>query len=116
MKEMKKAVEHNGKTLFLYFNLNVMEEIQSEYGTLEKWGNLTDGNGGECDIKALIFGFRAMINEGIDIENERTGKNEPMITSKQAGRLLTDIGLENMTETMNALVIESSATGDEKNA
>ena len=116
MKEMKKAVEYNGKTYFLYFNLNVMEEIQSEYGTLEKWGNLTDGNGGECDVKALIFGFRAMLNEGIDIENERTGKNEPMLTSKQAGRLLTDIGLENMTDTMNALVIESSATGDEKNA
>lgn len=116
MKEMKKAVEHNGKTYFLYFNLNVMEEIQSEYGTLEKWGSLTDGNGGECDVKALIFGFRAMLNEGIDIENERTGKNEPMLTSKQAGRLLTDIGLESMTDTMNALVIESSATGDEKNA
>ena len=42
-----------------------MEAIQEKYGTLEKWGNLTEGEGGEPNAKAVIFGFCEMINEGI---------------------------------------------------
>ena len=124
MKEMFKPIEHNGKSYNIVFNLNVMEIIQDEYGTLEKWGELTDGKAvdpetgkeKEVDIKALLFGFREMLNEGIEIENEKNGTNEPLLTRKQVGRIITDIGLENATEALNSLVVESTENGDSKNA
>ena len=114
MKETFKEIEYNNKKYKLFFNLNVLEAIQNEYGTLEKWGSLTDGSQGETNATALLFGFREMINEGIDIENEKTGKNEPLLTKKQVGRILSEVGLESATKEVNDLVIES-AGDDSKN-
>ena len=73
MKDIKGEITYNGKVYPYVFNLNVMEAIQDEYGTLDKWGELTDGSSGEVNAKALIFGFTAMFNEGIDIQNEEKG-------------------------------------------
>lgn len=116
MKEVSKTINYKGKDFKIVFNLNVMETIQEEYGTINKWGELTDGKGsGETDVKALKFGFTAMINEGIDISNEENGTNEPLLTPKQVGRILSDIGFEKVTEDMNEVVIES-VKSDEKNA
>ena len=114
MKEVSTNIEYKGKSYKLVFNLNAMEEIQEEYGSLTRWGDLTEGNNGEVDIKALKFGFKAMLNEGIDISNEEEGKNEPFLTSKAVGRMLTDIGFENVTEKIKDVVVESTAS-DEKN-
>ena len=120
MKEVSKIVEYKGKELKIVFNLNVMEAIQAEYGTLDKWGALTDGktDGGEVDVKALIFGLREMLNEGIEIDNEDKGENNPPLTHKQVGRILTDMGLEKATKDVNDLVIDSthSDEADSKNA
>jgi hypothetical protein len=86
-----------------------------EYGTLEHWGELTDGTEkGEPDAKAVIFGFTQMINEGIDIENEENGTDNKPMTLKQVGRMITEIGLAKATEEMNNTVIKS-ASSDEKN-
>ena len=75
MKEISKTFEYKNKEYRLAFNLNVMEQIQEEYGTLEKWGELTDGTvSGEPSAKAVIFGFAAMLNEGIEIDNEEKGE------------------------------------------
>ena len=117
MKEISKALEYKGKTYKLVFNLNVMEVIQDKYGTLENWGKLTDGaeNDGEPNAKAVIFGITAMLNEGIDIENEENGTKEKMLTNKQVGRMITDIGLQSSTQLMNGVVIDSTKSG-EKNA
>ena len=80
-----------------------MEAIQEEYGSIDKWGSLTDGTAyaekeyirqhgsldgwddlkpkekakyeGEPDAKAVIFGFTQMLNEGIDMSNEENGTN-----------------------------------------
>ena len=62
MKEISKTLEYKGKNYKLVFNLNVMEVIQDKYGTLEKWGKLTDGaeNDGEPNAKAVIFGIMAI--------------------------------------------------------
>lgn len=122
MKEVFAPIEHEGKIYKIVFNLNVMQVIQEEYGTLENWGALTDGKAvdeetgkqKEVDFKALIFGFREMLNEGIEIDNEKNGTNEPLLTMKQAGRLITDIGLSKATEAINDVVIDSSGS-DEKN-
>ncbi len=76
----------------LAFTLNVMESIQEKYGTIEAWSNLIQRNG-EPDIKALKFFITEAINEGIEIGNEKSGEKGKPITSKKAGRILTEIGL-----------------------
>ena len=117
MKEVSKALEYKGKNYKLVFNLNVMEVIQDKYGTLENWGKLTDGaeNDGEPNAKAVIFGITAMLNEGIDIENEENGTEEKMLTNKQVGRMITDIGLQSSAQLMNGVVVDSTQSA-EKNA
>lgn len=117
MQDISKKFEYNGKTYSLVFNLNVMEIIQEKYGTLDEWGKLTDGagNNGEPNAKAIKFGIAAMINEGIDIENEKNGTNEKPLTARQVGRLITDIGLKESADMLNKTVIDSTQS-TEKNA
>lgn len=115
MKETSREIEYKGKKYKIYFNLNVMEAIQDEYKTLDAWGSLTDGSSGETNIKALLFGFREMLNEGIEISNEETGSNEPLLTKKQVGRILTEIGIDNATRNINEVVVESAGEDDSKN-
>lgn len=117
MKEISKELEYKGKNYKLVFNLNVMEVIQDKYGTLENWGKLTDGaeNDGEPNAKAVIFGITAMLNEGIDIDNEENGTKEKRLTNKQVGRMITDIGLQSSAQLMNGVVVDSTKSG-EKNA
>ena len=117
MKEISKTFEYKGKEYKLVFNLNVMEVIQDKYGTLENWGKLTDGaeNDGEPNAKAVIFGITAMLNEGIDIDNEENGTKEKMLTNEQVGRMITEIGLQSSAQLMNGVVIDSTKSG-EKNA
>lgn len=115
MKEMRNEIEYKGTKYVVVFNINVMEAVQEEYGTIQKWGDLTEGKNGEADIKAIIFGLSEMINEGIDIQNEENGTDIKPLTKKQVGRLLTEIGIENATKTLNDTVIESTKS-EEKNA
>lgn len=110
------TLQYKNKTYKLVFNLNVMEAIQEEYGSVDKWGSLTDGQGnGEPDAKAVIFGFTEMINEGIDIQNEESDEKLPFLTRKQVGRMITEIGLKESTKTLNDTVIQSTES-TEKNA
>lgn len=116
MKDISGKIEYKGKEYRLVFNLNVMEKIQDEYGTIEKWGEITDGTAtGEGNAKAVKFGFAAMINEGIDIANEENGTDIKPFTLAQVGRMLTEIGLENATSVLNKTVIDSTRS-EEKNA
>ena len=114
MKEKSTDIEYKGKTYKIVFNFNVMEEIQEEYGSIEKWGSLSDGESGEPNAKAVIFGFTCMLNEGIDIENEQNGTDIKHFTTKQVGRILSEIGLAEVTSKLNSTVVESTKT-DEKN-
>ena len=115
IKDISTEFEYKGKTYRLVFNLNVMEAIQDKYGTIENWGKLTDGEGGEPNAKAVIFGFCEMINEGIDIMNEETGNDVKPLTMKQTGRLITEIGIAEATKKLNKTVIDSTQSA-EKNA
>ena len=85
-----------------------MEEIQNKYQTFKKWSELVE-NTEETDIKALKFGIKEMINEGLDMEG-----NAETITDKQVGRLLTDVGIRNVTKTMQEIVVESAKTEEEE--
>lgn len=109
MKEAYGKIQYKNKEYKLVFNLNVMENIQEEYGTLGKWGELTDGSeNGEPDAKAVIFGFKEMINEGIDIENEENGTDNKPLTHKQVGRIISEVGMVEATQAMNETVVEST--------
>ena len=115
MRDMSKTITYNDRDYKIIFNLNVMERIQEEYGSLKKWGELTDGSTGEPNAKAVIFGFTAMLNEGIDIANEENGTEIQPMTLKQVGRMITNIGIEEATKQLNETVIESTKS-EEKNA
>lgn len=108
LKDITNEIEYKGKKYVIVFNLNVMQAIQEEYETIEKWGALTDGSNGEVNIKALIFGFTQMLNEGLEIESEENGTEYKPFTEKQVGRMITEIGLENMAQTLSNTVIEST--------
>lgn len=114
IKEVSKSINYKGKDYKIVFNLNVMEQIQDEYKTLTNWGALTDGSEGEVNIKALIFGFTAMLNEGIEIDNEENETDIKPLTKKQVGRMITAIGLDEMTNKLNETVTESTRS-EEKN-
>lgn len=116
MKNYNGEIEYKDKKYKLCFNLNVMEEIQEEYGSIDEWANLTDGskNKGEPNAKAVVFGLTSMINEGIDIDNEENGSKEKKLTKKQVGRIITEVGLTEALKKLNNTVIESAGS-DEKN-
>lgn len=115
MEDISGNIQYNGKDYNLVFNLNVMEKIQDEYGSLNEWGKLTDESKGEPNAKAIIFGFREMLNEGIDIANEESGTDDKPLTLKQVGRMITAIGLADATSALNDTVVRSTAS-TEKNA
>lgn len=111
-------VTWKGVDYTLVFNLNVMEQIQEKYGSISKWGALTDNNK-EPNAKAVIFGLTCMINEGIDIDNDDNTNVEgyqpkKFLTAKQVGRLITEVGIEEANQKLNDTVINAVAS-DEKN-
>lgn len=132
MKEVSKTLSYKGRDYKIVFNLNVIEAIQKEYGSLEAWGDLTDGKkkdekgkkvDTEVDFSALIFGIMEAVNEGIDIDNEDRDEKLPFLTHRQVARMISELGQEKVTEELNNLVIESTKTttdeddeDDEKNA
>lgn len=115
MKDFNGILHYKDKDFKLVFNLNVMERIQEEYGSIEEWGKMTDGKAGEPNAKAVIFGFTEMINEGIDIQNDEEGTDIPFLTLKQVGRMITDYGVQSATDKLNETVINSTKS-EEKNA
>jgi len=114
IKEVSSKLTYKDKEYKLVFNLNVMEKIQDAYQTLDNWGALTDGSEGEVNIKALVFGITEMINEAIDIDNDENGTNEPFVSHKKVGRMLTEVGIEKAAQNMNDLVVKSTKD-DSKN-
>ena len=106
-------IEANGRNYPIVFNINVMEEIQEAYGTISAWGAIVENaEGGEPKVKDLKIGLMMMINEGIDIENELTGGNMPMVTTKQVGRIISERGFEAITSVIRNLTVASTHTGD----
>lgn len=115
MKDIKGELTYKGQQYGLVFNFNTMEAIQDRYGTIEKWADLSDGNGSEPNAKAVIFGITAMINEWIAIQNEDENANIQPLTTRKVGRMISEIGFENAVGMMNDTVIKSTESA-EKNA
>lgn len=115
MKDYKFDFEVDDKKYTLVFNLNVMETIQAKYGSVQKWGRLTDSKKGEPNAKALIFGFAEMINEAIDMENETNNTEKPFLTLKQVGRIITKAGIQESAKKLNKAITESVKDEHPKN-
>ena len=115
MRDFYTKLECDGKEYILAFDLNVMEAIQEEYETLDKWQSLIYPKKGEPNMKAMIFGFTEMLNEGLDIESEKTNVTYKPFTKKQVGRLLTAIGLENASEKMGDAIVKANEDDSSKN-
>lgn len=118
MANKKIELNYKGEKYALVFNLNVMEQIQDEYGSVEAWGNLTEATD-EPNAKAIKYGLGAMINEGIEIYNEDNEGNEGFVarkpfTLRQVGRIISEEGLTTVANKINKAVVESTKS-DEKN-
>ena len=99
-------LETDSEKFPLAFTLNVMESIQNEYETLSNWSELIR-NKKEPNIKALKFFITEAINEGIEIENEKSSEKRVPITSSKAGRIITEIGLKKVANTITKMITES---------
>lgn len=118
MKDYKLPFEIDGKEYVLMFDLNVMQAIQEEYGSIKAWGAKVEANDDGMDARAVIFGFREMLNEGIDVANEgkSADEREPELTLRQVGRLVTELGIHDAAGKINALVVQSTKDDKPKNA
>ncbi len=112
MKNKVVYIDTEKRKIPLVFNLNVMEEIQEQYGSLEKWGEITQGDG-EPKVKDLKAGIMAMMNEAIDIENEENGSNETPLTEKQVGRIMTEVGIQEIVKKIQEITVASTNSGED---
>lgn len=104
-------LEDGEKQYPMAFTLNVMESVQNEYRSMSEWAKLIQ-NEQEPNIKAIKFMLMETINEGFDIE----GKDEK-ITSKQVGRLITRVGVEQTGQKIKNLISASlPESSNSKNA
>ena len=56
-----------------------------------------------------------MINEGIEIENEKTQEKQENVTDKQVGRIITEAGMKKVAEKLGENVVASTKTEQSKN-
>lgn len=98
----------------LAFTMNVLEKIQDKYESYEIWVDMTEGKEREVNIGALKFGITEMINEGIDIENENLETKREFLTTKQVGRIITELGIKKLTDKVQETVIKSTKSNEEE--
>ena len=56
-----------------------------------------------------------MINEAIDMENEETNSDKPLLTTKQVGRIITKAGIQESAKQLNKAITESVKDEHPKN-
>ena len=116
MKEKKFYIGEGDDKVLLAFNLNVMAEIQSEYGSVQAWVGLLEDDsdnpirGGEPDMKAFLTGFTLMLNEGVGIENDENSGEKIDYNRRQVGRMITKWGKDEVQKAMASAM--STATDD----
>ncbi len=93
------------------FSINVMKNLQEKYGSFDDVvGKLDVKEDEEIDYGALVAFYHEAINEGIDIYNENKPEEQKMsfVTERQAGRIITEVGLKNAAASAQQSVIESA--------
>lgn len=101
------------KSYPLAFSFNVMEQVQDTYGTMDAWTKtLQAEQGKEIKMKDLIWTFQQFVNEGIEIENEEKNINNPLLSHKQIGRLITNADMKELVSVMKDMTIKSVKSDD----
>lgn len=110
-------IEISDKKYPLSFSLNVMEQVQETYGSMDEWMNTLQAEPGkEIKMKDLIWTFQQFINEGIEIENEETNDStqiKQLLTHKQVGRLITQVDMKELVSTMRSITVKSIKKEDQ---
>lgn len=103
----------DGKDYPFIYSINVMATLQKKYGSIQAWADVVEpkpkknGERIEPDLDALIFFFTEAFNEGIEVENEEKNINRQLLTSRQVGRLVTKLGLEEANKKLKEAVINA---------
>lgn len=106
-------LNYKGVEYDLEFNLNVMEILQDEYGTIEEWSAKAI-EAEEPNIKVLKFGFKAMINEAIEIYNEdHPDAPKELVDDKKVGRIISSVGFTNVADIIANTVVDSTHSEDD---
>lgn len=112
MREQLNHIDYYGEKIPFVCNINVLEVIQHKYKSFAKWSELVapddETDNFEPDYTALKFGFTAMINEGIDIENEINGTDKPFKTEKQVARIISANGIDTVSAQIAGEIIDFS--------
>ena len=69
----------------------------------------------EVDIAAFKTGILLMINEGLLIESEDKGTEFKELTPRQVGRLISEVGLVEVTNKLTKVIVESVGADTRKN-
>lgn len=118
MLEIKKYIETGAEKYPVIFSFNVLEEIQDKYESFDKWSHIIEGEEliddewekKEPKIKDIKYFIKIAINEGIDLENEKTNGNRKFLTDKQVGRLISEVGVQKISKIIRE-VIQTSTLG-----
>lgn len=119
MQDASDTLTYKGKNYLIKFSFNVLVLIQAKYKTLEAWINEAYGKeSGEPSADALRYCIWAMVNEGIDIENDEKGTQEPHISEAKAGWILSEYvqngGIEKLVGKIDTLLTQSVANDSEE--
>ena len=93
-------------------NLKLTLSMQFKINTEVSTNGLLIQKNGEPDIKVLKFFMTEAINEGIEIENGKNNEKRKSVTSKQVGRILTEVGLSGTANKIMTTISESIQTDD----
>ena len=121
MLEIKKYIETKEDKYPVIFSFNVLEEIQNKYESFDNWSHIIEGEeliGTEWEkkepkISDINYFIKIAINEGIDLENEKTNGNRPFITDKQVGRLISEVGVQAISKIIREVIQTSTLGGVE---
>lgn len=124
MLEKLSYIKTKNKNYPITFTFNVLEEIQNKYGSFEDWQHIIEGQykgknekgqevwlQGETKIADLKYFIQVAINEGIDIYNEESEDKMKPITSSQVGRLISEVGMNEISEAIRKVIVESTSSG-----
>lgn len=93
------------------FSIGIWSKLQKEFGSINKLETLATikGENGvvEPNLEIIIRIITDMINEGIDIENEKAAEKREFISTKKAGRIITEVGVQKAFNKMMQLINES---------
>lgn len=108
IKDGRMPVELNGKTYYLLFSLNALDEMQDRFGGYDKLDKAFDQSNPTM-IKDLRWLLTLIINEGME-------EGETPLTEQQVGKLIHIGNLPQIKDTIFSAFVYSTNGGEEKEA